>query len=102
MDRISMVPVATSEREAFLRMAIEHFTELNTTFIPHEDWKRHYFETIQANPHFFLQWILTGTERAGFILYGIESHRFLPRKTGAVYELYVAPGFRRRGIAHFC
>jgi ribosomal protein S18 acetylase RimI-like enzyme len=97
-----MVPVACSERELFLRIAIEYFSELNPSFVPNEDWKGHYFETIQSNPQVFLQWILCGEERAGFILFGVESARFMPRKTGVVYELYVAPEFRRRGIARLC
>lgn len=37
--------------------------------------------------------------RAGFILFGLEDHRFLPRKTGVIYELYILPALRRRGLA---
>jgi ribosomal protein S18 acetylase RimI-like enzyme len=44
-----------------------------------------------------LQWIVLDGKRAGFILFGFESHRFLPRLTGMIYELYVAPEQRRRG-----
>jgi ribosomal protein S18 acetylase RimI-like enzyme len=97
-----MIPVSPSEREEFLRVAIAHFSELNSSFAPEEDWKQNYFETIQANPQVFLRWIMSNGERAGFILYGLENHRFLPRKTGAVYELYIVPPFRRRGIARAC
>ena len=55
-----------------------------------------------ANPQYFLRWIICDEKRAGFILFGLEKHRFLPRKTGAIYELYVAPEFRRRGVAKAC
>lgn len=40
--------------------------------------------------------------RVGFVLYGVEEHRFLPRKTGAIYELYIVPDQRRKGIARAC
>jgi ribosomal protein S18 acetylase RimI-like enzyme len=98
----SLVPVVPSDREAFLRMATAHFTELSSAFVPQDDWKQTYFETILANPQLLLRWIVSGTQRAGFILFGIENHRFLPRKTGVVYELYVVPEFRRRGLARSC
>jgi ribosomal protein S18 acetylase RimI-like enzyme len=97
-----MVPILRSEREDFVRMAIRHFSELNPAFVPGDDWKRSFFENILANPESSLRWIMVDQERAGFILFGLEKHRFLPRKTGVVYELHVAPGFRRRGIARSC
>jgi len=97
-----MIPIAESERSDFLAMAAQYFSQLNSSFAPQEDWKRHYFETIHATPNVFLRWIVSGHERAGFILFGIEKHRFLPRHCGAVYELYVAPEFRGRGIARTC
>ena len=102
MTVVSMMPIAPSEREDFLRMAIQHFAELNPVFSPQDDWKEQYFETIRGNPQTFLRWILCDGGRAGFILFGIEKHRFLPRIMGAVYELYVVPAFRRRGIARSC
>jgi ribosomal protein S18 acetylase RimI-like enzyme len=46
--------------------------------------------------------MMSGRERAGFMLYGIENHRFLPRTTGMIYEVYVAPQHRRKGIARIC
>ena len=100
--RVSMVAIAPSEREEFLRMAATHFSELDSGFVPAEDWKAAYFETILANPQFFLRWIFCDTQRAGFILFGLEPHRFLPRQTGAVYELFVLPEFRQRGVAKAC
>jgi ribosomal protein S18 acetylase RimI-like enzyme len=99
---VKMIPVAPSECEDFLRMAEQHFSELDSNFVPHEDWKREYFQTIQTNAEFFLRWIMQNEDRAGFILFGIENHRFLPRKTGSIYELYVTPQFRRRGLARDC
>ncbi|MGO8795558.1 MAG: GNAT family N-acetyltransferase [Candidatus Sulfotelmatobacter sp.] len=99
---VMMVEIAPSERAQFLHMAQQHFSELNPSFVPADDWKAHYFETIQKTPGYFLRWILHDGERAGFILFGIEDHKFLPRKTGVIYELYVAPQFRRRGIARAC
>ena len=80
----------------------KHFSELNPSFVPQDDWKEHYFPTIMANPQYFLRWIVCDEKRAGFILFGLEKHRFLPRMTGVIYELYVLPEFRRRGVAKAC
>lgn len=99
---VSMVPVIEADREEFLRMAADHFSELNPAFVPQTDWKQRYFPSILSNPNYSLRWIVCDGKRAGFILFGVEDHRFLPRKTGAIYELYVLPEFRRRGIARAC
>jgi ribosomal protein S18 acetylase RimI-like enzyme len=99
---VGMLPIAPSEQEEFLRMAAKHFSELNASFVPQDDWKEHYFATIMADPQYFLRWIICDEKRAGFILFGLEKHRFLPRKTGAIYELYVLPEFRRLGVAKAC
>jgi len=97
-----MTPVMPSERDEFLSMAVAHFSELDPSFQPHDDWKKYYFEIILANPQYFLRWIVSGEQRAGFILFGLEKHRFLPRKTGNIFEVYVHPTFRRRGLAKAC
>jgi UDP-2,4-diacetamido-2,4,6-trideoxy-beta-L-altropyranose hydrolase len=99
---VSMRPIAATEQAEFLRMAEKHFSEMNPSFVPQDDWKEHYFPTIRANPHYFLRWIVCDEKRAGFILFGLEKHRFLPRMTGAVYEVYILPEFRRRGVASAC
>ncbi len=99
---VGMVPVIESDREEFLRMAVRHFSELNPAFVPKTDWTQRYFPSILSNPNYFLRWIMFEGERAGFILFGIEDHRFLPRKTGAIHELYVLPELRRRGMAKAC
>jgi ribosomal protein S18 acetylase RimI-like enzyme len=94
-----MVPIAASDREEFQRMAIEYFSELNPGFVPQNDWKDQYFQNIVSNPQYFLRWIVYDGKRAGFILFGLEKHRFLPRTSGTIYEFYVRPECRRRGIA---
>ena len=98
----TLEPVAPKDRASFMAMAEQHFCELNSAFVPHPDWESGYFETIRANSNMFLCWIMLGERRAGFVLYGLEPHRFLPRRSGLVYELYVAPEFRRRGVARQC
>ena len=100
--KVHMLPIVSAEREQFLQMAKEHFSELTPAFVPDDDWKKHYFETILGNQQYFLRWIMCEQRRAGFILFGLENHRFLPRKTGVIYELYVMPEFRRQGIARIC
>lgn len=99
---VSMLPVLPADREDLQKMAVSHFSELNSAFVPQNDWKERYFPAILANPQYFLRWIVCDGKRAGFILFGLEDHRFLPRKTGAIYELYVLPEFRRRGVAKAC
>ena len=96
---VSMLPIVEADREAFMHLAVSHFRELDPSFVPHEDWREQYFPRILANPRCFLRWIIAEGSRAGFILFGVEDHRFLPRKTGVIYELYVLPVLRRRGLA---
>jgi UDP-2,4-diacetamido-2,4,6-trideoxy-beta-L-altropyranose hydrolase len=99
---VSMVPVKPNERAVFLEMAQQHFREVNPLFTPAQDWKNSYFENIQKNPKCSLRWIISDSRQAGFILFGVEEHRFLPRLTGAIYEVYVVPEQRKKGIARAC
>ncbi len=99
---VRMVSISAGDKDEFMRLAAQYFSELNPAFTPHADWREHYFENIQDSPDHFLRWIMDGTERAGFILFGVERHRFLPRETGVIYDLYVAPEYRKKGIAHRC
>lgn len=99
---VVMVEVSSEDRQAFLQIAMRHFQELSPTFLPQLDWKQHYFESVTKKPRVFAKWILYNGQRAGFIVYGLEDHRFLPRLTGMIYELYVSPQFRRLGIARQC
>jgi ribosomal protein S18 acetylase RimI-like enzyme len=97
-----MIPVSEAERGEFLQMAEHHFRDLNPEFVPQADWTKSYFEGIRGNPNYSLRWIVSDGQRAGFILFGIEKHRFLPRTTGNIFELYVCPSHRRRGLARQC
>ena len=99
---VGMQAIAIADREEFERMAIKHFSELNPGFTPRSDWQEQYFQTIISDPQLFLRWIICDDTRAGFILFGLEKHRFLPRRTGVISELYVRPEFRRRGVARAC
>jgi ribosomal protein S18 acetylase RimI-like enzyme len=96
---VTMSPVSTSDRDSFLEMAERHFRELDPDFIPAEDWKLRYLETILNKKNLSLCWVLVRGLRTGFVLFGIEEHAVLPRRTGVIYELYVLPEFRRKGIA---
>jgi ribosomal protein S18 acetylase RimI-like enzyme len=99
---VTMEAILPADRQAFLQMAERHFRELNPAFVPGDDWKKHYFEKILANSRVCARWILVDGHRAGFILFGVEDHRFLPRLTGMIYELHVIPQFRRVGVARNC
>jgi UDP-2,4-diacetamido-2,4,6-trideoxy-beta-L-altropyranose hydrolase len=100
--RLSMIPVEPGERQDFLEMAKLHFCELNPGFTPADDWKNSYFENILGNPKYSLRWIVSDGQRAGFVLFGLEDHRFLPRRTGVICELYIIPERRREGLARAC
>jgi ribosomal protein S18 acetylase RimI-like enzyme len=91
-----------SEREEFMKMAERHFRELNPNFVPAGDWLRHYFDNIKKNPQYSLCWISVEGRRSGFVLSGVEDHRFLARTNACIYELYIVPEYRRRGIARQC
>ena len=96
---VRMDTVSAMQREAFLDMAQRLFRGLNPAFVPHDDWKQSYFEKILVNARLSLRWIVVDEKRAGFVLFGLEEHRFLPRLNGMIYELYIEPEFRRKGIA---
>ena len=98
LGTVAVVPLNQSEKTDFLLMAKAHFVELNPCFRPDDDWERCYFEQILSNPDLFLHWITLDDRRVGFILYGFESHRFLPRRTGVIYEMYLIPEYRRHGV----
>jgi ribosomal protein S18 acetylase RimI-like enzyme len=97
-ERVQLLPVADSEASTFLAMATDYFKELNRDFVADADWQASYFSRLKSSSDTHLHWIHCNGERAGFAIYGIEGHRFLPRKNGYVYEFYVQPRFRRSGI----
>ena len=97
--KAKLIAISKHERSIFLAMAEENFRELNACFVPHADWVETYFDNILDNPEKILSWLLLDGEKIGFILFGLESHPFLPRKNGVVYELYVVPKHRRKGVA---
>ena len=101
-SRLSLIPIEEGEREDFMEMGEQHFRELNPAFAPASDWKSSYFENIKGNPKYSLRWIIADNRHVGFVLFGMEEHRFLPRRTGAIYEVYVIPEERRKGIARAC
>ncbi len=95
----TMETVSETDRDAFLAMAERLFRGLNPNFVPQADWKKSYFENILGNAQLSLRWIVVDGSRAGFVLFGLEAHRFLPRVNGMIYELYIEPQFRRKGVA---
>jgi ribosomal protein S18 acetylase RimI-like enzyme len=99
---VTMVAISPADRQPFLEIAEQHFRELNSGFVPQEDWKLHYFEGIMANARMFARWIVLDGERVGFIVFGLEDHCFLPRLIGLIREVYVLPEFRRMGGARNC
>ncbi len=99
---VELQPVRREDRAVFLEMACRYFGELNPDFVPQDDWKAHYFDSIQSNENVFPCWIMVGRECCGFIIFGTQKQHFLPRSNGTVYELYVLPEHRRKGIGKAC
>jgi ribosomal protein S18 acetylase RimI-like enzyme len=95
---VRLAPVEDSEELEFLTMAEAYFRELDSRFVPHEDWNTSYFKRLQSAAGVCLRWIQCGADRVGFVIYGVERHRFLPRMSGWVYELYILPHRRRSGV----
>lgn len=90
----------TPEQEAeFVDMATEHFRSLNPDFVPDQTWTDHYFRSCMEDPAIFLEWIIAGREKAGFVIFLIERHRFVPVKYGVIREVFVRTSHRRMGIA---
>jgi ribosomal protein S18 acetylase RimI-like enzyme len=96
---VKMETVSATDRDAFLAMAERLFRGLDASFVPQADWKQSYFENILGNARLSLRWIVVDENRVGFVLFGMEAHRFLPRVNGMIYELYIEPEFRRKGVA---
>lgn len=95
---VHLEPVRNSQETDFLGMAKDYFAELNPSFVPSDEWRTSYFSRLMNSSGTFLKWIGWGGERAGFVIYGVEPHRFLPRKTAHIYEFYVLPHFRRKNV----
>jgi len=47
---VELVAIKHAQRDEFMRVAELHFRGLSSTFTPHDDWKRSYFENILDNP----------------------------------------------------
>jgi ribosomal protein S18 acetylase RimI-like enzyme len=97
-ETVLLSQVANSDEAEFLTMAEAYFTELNPGFVAADDWRTSYFSGLRASPNTQVQWIQCHGTRAGFVIYGIERHHFLPRSIPHIYEFYVLPRFRRSAV----
>lgn len=96
---VALSPITSDQRAAFERLAVDYFSEFNPSFVPNDDWRANYFRNVTENPDYEPRWIACDGERAGFVLYGVQPHRFLTRRIGWIFELYVVPTYRGRGVA---
>lgn len=99
---IEFLDVADDERDAFMEMAVQYFTVLNPVFQPLPEWRAHFFDGLKSNPDTKIRWVVSNDGVAGFIIYGYEPHRYLPKKVGVIYDLYLSPDHRRKGIGFRC
>jgi ribosomal protein S18 acetylase RimI-like enzyme len=95
---ILLQSIGPGDQEALAIVAIRYFSELDPSFAPEPQWKEHLFGSIMDSDQLAAKWILKDAHRIGFALFGIEKHRFLPRRIGIVYDYYLDPAYRRLGI----
>jgi ribosomal protein S18 acetylase RimI-like enzyme len=98
MQRPTLVPVEKEDREAFMEMATTYFKEAIPGFNPDEDFRKFFFDGM-FKPNIFRDWVVRDGKRLGFVIFGIEDHLFLPRKTGFFYAFYIVPESRRGSLA---
>ena len=99
---VALVPVPPEEYDAFFAMLATYHAELDQ-YDPHAaDWdaevhRRAILDDMGGRE---ISWVTAGGERAGFLMV-----RVLPdwpdesRDVASIAEFYVAPEFRRRGVA---
>lgn len=97
-ERLALRPVTDEEKALFLETVKEYFRELNPDFVPSEVWEAHYIESLRPDRALFPNWIALDEARIGFTIFGVEEHRFLPKKIGVIYEFYIVPGWRGKGL----
>ena len=94
MQRPTLVPVVKEDREDFMQMATTYFAEAIPGFKPDADFNEFFFDGM-FKPSIFCDWVVKDDKRIGFVIFGIENHLFLPRKTGFFYAFYIVPENRR-------
>ena len=102
-DSVTLVPIATAEQPELRAMMRDYFVELAAYEDGAEDpdahLERSWPEMLADMLGRELQWIIAGSQRAGFLIV-----RTLPdwphteRLIASIVEFYVAPEFRRGGI----
>jgi ribosomal protein S18 acetylase RimI-like enzyme len=98
MQRPTLVPISKQDREPFMNMATTYFKEAIPGFEPDEDFRKFFFDGM-FKPNIFCNWVVRDEKQLGFVIFGIENHRFLPRKTGFFYAFYIIPEARRGSLA---
>jgi ribosomal protein S18 acetylase RimI-like enzyme len=98
MQRPTLVPVVSEDRDSFMEMAITYFKEATPGFEPQEDFKKYFFPGM-FKPNIFCDWVVRNGKRVGFVIFGVEDHLFLPRKTGFFYAFYIVPEARKGSVA---
>lgn len=101
--KVVLKRVRPNEKRDFMQMACRYYRELNPRFKPVPDWRKGFFRNIRSDKSMHLDWLLAEGQRAGFVLWGVERHRFRSRiKIGKIHEFFVLSPFRGRGIATGC
>ena len=96
---ITLKRIPKSEKVQFMIMAEDYFNELDPQFSPSSYWITNYFPRLLSNPDLFLKWIFIETLIVGFVLYGTSKHLYKEKQIGTIYDFYVEPSYRRKGIA---
>ena len=99
LSEVYLKPVTKEDKPKFLQMAIDYFQVLNPQFEPQVYWKENYLEKLLSNSEIYLEWIFRSSQRLGFALYGVMNHLYMDKKIGVVYDFYVVPHVRKKGVA---
>ncbi len=96
---VSITAVREDDRTAFRQMALEHFVEINPSFVPDADWDDHFVESCLTGETIRARWLVADGHRVGFVIYLLERHHFVPKEFGVIREVFVLPPWRRKGLA---
>ena len=96
---VTLTAIDEVDKVAFRQMALDHFIEINPAFVPDTDWEGYFVESCLTTESIYARWIVADGQRAGFVVYLLERHRFVPKDFGVIREVFVIPTWRRKGLA---
>ncbi len=66
---VTLTAIDDHDKTAFRQMALDHFVEINPTFVPDAAWEGHFVESCLTSESVYARWIVADGQRAGFVVY---------------------------------